>query len=382
MKSIKTGADGLVELVNRVKKIKSKAAAKELGVSLDTLTEWAEFLEQEGRISMQYGFFGVTLHKVQGTKEEVVEAGKKFISEKDVFKRKIDSVISKLSQEEAGFKDIKEEYQKVHKQIKSEIDSVKKDIEELQKFEDLKQNLDKDIENQINTYKKTSDKIKKELEEDENKYNSLLSDIENYVSELDGYNKDLSNLESKKKNITAYVEEGRKKLLDVENELININKKISDVNKSIELKKNEFVKLNSDVQDDKKKSVVKLVNWIEQERVRIQKEQKVLLADAKEKTKIINESKSKGDAAFKTFSTYFDKKLKVEKDIENIEKEFDSLTTGLNNLKQRISTFKALSTNKEIKAFKDEIEKQIKKYEKERNSVAKQVDKLIDNIRG
>ena len=51
---IETGVDKLVKLVKQSGKISVAEAAKILGLSNTIITEWADFLEEEGIISIEY----------------------------------------------------------------------------------------------------------------------------------------------------------------------------------------------------------------------------------------------------------------------------------------------------------------------------------------
>ncbi len=53
---IKTGADRLLELVKKSKEIATAAAAKELGVGIQTIDAWANFLEEDGLVTIKYKF--------------------------------------------------------------------------------------------------------------------------------------------------------------------------------------------------------------------------------------------------------------------------------------------------------------------------------------
>ena len=56
MKKIETGVDRLVNLVNTEKKISIDDAAKKLNVSKVVVQEWAEFLEEENILGIDYKF--------------------------------------------------------------------------------------------------------------------------------------------------------------------------------------------------------------------------------------------------------------------------------------------------------------------------------------
>ena len=53
---IETGVDKLVSLVNTNGRVSSPDAASKLGVGTNVIMEWADFLEEEGIISIEYKF--------------------------------------------------------------------------------------------------------------------------------------------------------------------------------------------------------------------------------------------------------------------------------------------------------------------------------------
>ena len=94
--SIETGVDKLVQLVQKKKKILVDDAARELGVGPLVVQEWAEFLEEEGLITIQYSLSKVYLIERTLTKEQAETKAKQLVDEKDAFVRKIDTSLSKL----------------------------------------------------------------------------------------------------------------------------------------------------------------------------------------------------------------------------------------------------------------------------------------------
>ena len=51
---IETGVDKLLKLIERKTKLTIEEAAKTLGVSTNVIQEWADFLEEEGIVSIEY----------------------------------------------------------------------------------------------------------------------------------------------------------------------------------------------------------------------------------------------------------------------------------------------------------------------------------------
>ncbi len=74
---VKTGADRLLELVKRSKEVAMAAAAKELGVGIQTVEAWANFLEEDGLVTVKYKFTTpyVTVPEVPKAQQRRQEAG-------------------------------------------------------------------------------------------------------------------------------------------------------------------------------------------------------------------------------------------------------------------------------------------------------------------
>lgn len=74
---VKTGADRLLELVKRSKEVAMAAAAKELGVGIQTVEAWANFLEEDGLVTVKYKFTTpyVTVPEVPKAQQRRQETG-------------------------------------------------------------------------------------------------------------------------------------------------------------------------------------------------------------------------------------------------------------------------------------------------------------------
>jgi len=114
---IETGVDKLVHIIKDKKKIEIGEAAKKLGVSKVVVEEWADFLEEEGLISIDYNLSKTFLVERKLTKKEVVTKTKEFHSNKDAFVRKIESSIHKLDKDTKGLTDLKEQFSDLKKEV-------------------------------------------------------------------------------------------------------------------------------------------------------------------------------------------------------------------------------------------------------------------------
>ena len=109
---LETGVDKLVRLIKEKKRISVSQAAKELGVSQVVVEEWADFLEEDDIISMDYKFATPWLVDKKLKKEEVVKKVKEFHGKKDVIVRKSESLLSSLDKEGEDITKIRNEFKK------------------------------------------------------------------------------------------------------------------------------------------------------------------------------------------------------------------------------------------------------------------------------
>ena len=93
---IETGVDKLVNLIKERGKISIPDAAKQLGTSTQVVGEWADFLEEEGIISIQHTLTKPYLVERKLTKKEVESKAKEFEGKKDVFVRKAEVTVNFL----------------------------------------------------------------------------------------------------------------------------------------------------------------------------------------------------------------------------------------------------------------------------------------------
>ena len=152
MKNIKTGVDRLVEIISDAKKISLDEAASKLKVSPEVVQEWADFLEKEKLVTIEYSFSKVWLLERKLSKKEIKNVAKEISSEKDAFSRKIDSALKSLETETVGFEELKKQFVKIQGNVKQEIDEVERQLAELERYDRLKKNIDKNIEQQKVNY--------------------------------------------------------------------------------------------------------------------------------------------------------------------------------------------------------------------------------------
>ncbi len=152
MDKIETGVDRLVALVAKEKKLELNVAAKELNVSPMVVQEWANFLEEQGLISIEYSLSKVFLVERRLSKKEIAVKQTEYSSKKDAFIRKVESAIRVLDSETESFNTIKDEFKNLQSRMGPEISDMKDDLKKIHEYQDAQKNLRTEIENQKKEY--------------------------------------------------------------------------------------------------------------------------------------------------------------------------------------------------------------------------------------
>lgn len=129
---IETGVDKLVELIKKEKRISIKQASTKLGVADSLIEEWANFLEEEGLISIDYKLTTPYLVDRQLSKQEVEQKRQVFAEEKEILLRKAEHTLDFLNDQGQEIKTIREEFSKFKKDMDKDVSAAKKELAELE----------------------------------------------------------------------------------------------------------------------------------------------------------------------------------------------------------------------------------------------------------
>ena len=172
---IETGVDKLVNLIKERGRIALADAAKELGVSTSVIQEWVDFLEEEEIISVEYKLTKPYLVERKLTRKEVEKKSKEFLSKKEVFVRKAEVSLSFLEKQAADLKNVKDEFDKLKNELGFDLDSVKSELAELEKYQQIKEELRSQIEDQRKETKSRMEEFAKQITGEQKRYFELVS---------------------------------------------------------------------------------------------------------------------------------------------------------------------------------------------------------------
>lgn len=382
VKNIETGVDKLVTIINDKKKVSVDEAAKQLGVSKVLVQEWADFLEQDGLISVEYSLSKVYLVERKLSKREVEKKTKEYTNRKDSFIRKVETTLHSLDKDTLGFEKMRGEFDKLKKQIGGEIDVVKKDFKELEYYENLKNNIDKDIGKQKVEYEKLMESSHREIKNEERRYREMLAQVEQERFKV-----------SKDKNVIKTLEE-QEKLLDSKIEEItslveNIRKNIKKEKHDTDISEANLIKLevyvdqiDKRLKSKKQETILPLIKMSEEHSNKIFNLQDQILKKLKEKKDELNSYKGQRKTVYKDLKKFFDKKEKAEKLLNDIEAKKKIIAKEYEYLIQRSQAFNAISKNATVRKHITELESQYKKIEQHKTGLRDEIKKLTTLVQG
>ena len=381
MKKIKTGADKLVEIIQDAKKISLDDAAKALGVSKDLVLEWAEFLDKEKLISINYSFSKVFFTERTMSSREIKESAKEIVHEKDAFISKIEYALASLEKESVNFNEIKKKFNDVQKGVKDELKVVETEISELEKYNVLKGNVDKDIEAQKKSFNNELKQLTVELNDKEEEYVKLYSKVIKEKEEIEEHKQRLLDIQKSQEEISMSIKSASAVLSKLNEDAYAESRLLKTKIKQFDDLKKDFDQLSKDVLTDKTKKIESMSNSLNKEADAISKTQEKLLADARAKVAKLDNYDAVSKKLKDSFEGFFNKLLKISKKIDEIDVDKESLNKNLLILRDKARAFKVMDSSNSLKKQAQELELQIKKQEEAKTKLLGKIRSLLDDLK-
>lgn len=374
---IETGVDRLVNLVKRRGKIALQDAAKELGVSLDVIEEWADFLEEEGMISIEYKLTKPYLVERELTEKELEKKVKEFHGKKDVFVRKAEISMGFLNKEATRLKSVKKEFDSLKKELGIEVEGVKDELKELEKYEQMKKDLDVKLLEQRKNSKEKIDDMDQQIAREKKKYQSIIQEISKEEEELGKDIKDAKTIEGSEEKLKKKLTDLRKFIEKLEEKLTVDDVKLRNSEKHIEKLKELADEIKNNVETEKKQLNDLIKENVEQENKMVQLQSEVLSKIKQEEKKM-----SKTSDLSKKFKMFFKEKMRIFELINKVNKDRDDMEKSLSELIKKartmsISPKKGKDISKQIK----ELEKKFVEVDKRKGLFESELKKLNSIIK-
>ncbi|MFH1589629.1 MAG: hypothetical protein ABIB43_03635 [archaeon] len=381
VKNIETGVDKLITLIHEKKNVDAEEAAHELGVSVSVVREWAEFLEEENLIGIEYGLSKVTLTERKITKKEAETKLKDYHSKKDAFVRKVETTLKSLERETDEFQMIKEEFKELKKHVGTEMEDVKNELDELKHYEDLKQNIDNDINRQKKEYLDLINDARREIDFEEKRYTVLTESITKERSSLEIDKKEILQLEDKEDHLKKRLEAIYGIVKSIEGQLGQKESRIEDAEKHITKLQDMAASIEKNVIHKKTKVLEPLLIKSKEQTDKIALVQDAILDKITKKETKLEVYAEKTQKISDRFRRFFDKKIKIERLLTKIDGDKHILDHDLNTLIKKIQAFDVLTNKTNASTFVKELTATYKQIDNRKSLLRRNIEQLSKMIR-
>ncbi|MBS3131183.1 hypothetical protein J4212_02005 [Candidatus Woesearchaeota archaeon] len=373
---IETGVDRLVKLVQENGRISVPDASKQLGISSTVVEEWADFLEQEGIISIEHTFTKPYLIPRKVTKKEAETKAKEFSGKKDVFIRKAESTVGWLGKESDKLKGIKSDFDRITHGLGFDLGKVKGELDELHKYEQMKIELDKKVQEQKKSAQAKLGELSRTISNEHKKYQTLLNEIKQEEYTLQSEKKEASSLEEAELLL-------KKKIEGIKSTVNELDRKVSLGEAKIKASDAHVEKLKNLAEDiksraDREKSLIEpLIEKSRMHEKKIMELQKSIIDKIMEKEKKMENAKK----ASQQFRKIFDKKIKVIGFIDKLNKDRDALEKDLMDLLKKAKSFKLTSKSADLTKEMQEMEKKFSEVDSKKKDFEKEYRQLGESLK-
>jgi len=368
---IETGVDKLVSLVKERGRIALQDAAKELGVSMTVIQEWVDFLEEEGIISVEYKLTKPYLVERKLTKKEVEAKAKENLSKRDVFVRKAEVSLNFLEKQAEDLKKVKSEFDRLKSELGMELDTVREDLKELERYQQLKEDLQKQVEEQKNEAKLKIGELTQQVSREQKKYQEIAVGITKEREELSREKAEAQSIEESEKILN-------KRLTELKAMIGLIEKKVLEEDAAIknsELHIEKLILLIDDIKQrvEEEKSIIEPLIEKSQEQ-----ERKVLEIQDKIMKKIAQKQKSVAGVkdVTKKVKEFFDKKLAVVNLVDRVNKDRDDLEKSLIELIKKAKSFQLTAKSGDVGKQMIDLEKKFNEVNKKKTQFEAELKEL------
>jgi len=368
---IETGVDKLVKIIKERGKIALSDAAKELGVSTTVVQEWVDFLEDEGIISVEYKMTKPFLVDRKLTKKEIESKAKEFENKKDVFVRKAEVNLSFLEKQAGELKSIKSEFDRLKNELGMQLDTVRNDLKELEKYQQARQELQKQIEEQKNGAKTKMEELANRIVSEQKKYQDLVDSLKKEKESLGREKIEAKSIEESEKVLN-------RKLAELKIMIGSIEKRVTDEDSAIKNSESHIERLNQLMEDikqhveEEKSSIDPLVQKGKELESRMADLQKSIVKKLSEKQK--NEGNIEGIT--KKVNIFFEKKLAIVNLVDRVNKDRDDLEKSLIELIKKAKSFQLSARGKDVGSEMADLEKKFDEVDKKKSVFEEELKKM------
>jgi len=371
---IETGVDKLVELLKKKGRMSFQDAAKELGVGVDVIAEWADFLSEEGILGVEYRFTTPFLIDRKISREEMQKKTREFEDKKDIFVRNAEGTVSVLRREAENMKRIKTEFESLKKGLGIGLDSIRKEVTELENLEQMKEGLSKKLLEEKREAEKRGEEVKAIIERERRMYEQLQEGIKGEEAALEQERSTAKMLGGKEKTLLEGMDTLKGIIKELDEKMAEEGRAISGSEKHIAELRTLVESIRDNIEKERA-SLTALVTEKEQHEKVIKELQDTILKKLEKIDAPAEESASK------RLREFFHEKMKVSLLVEKLNEDRDRLEKDFMELIRKAKAFQLTAKGKDIQKEMEGIEDKFQDMEKRKGVFEEEFRKLSGLIR-
>ncbi len=372
---IETGVDKLIELIKVKKRLSFPEAANELGINQNLLEEWADFLEEEGIITVEYKLTTPYLVVKELRKEEATQKTEDFLRKKETFVNKAESMLSIIEKESKELTTIKSESEKLKKSIGIDITKVEGDLKKLENYENSKSDLHKQIIEKEQEFKKRLHELTNDILNEQKKYETLLKAVKGEEAKLNEEKLDEKSTENKEHEL-------EKRLLEFENIVKYLKKEIQQEGKKILASEKHTKEIKNFAENIRKDVSTKKVQLLSLLSEREKKESRInsLTENIAKKIESTKKELPEMEQASKKFKQFLERKTNISHTIDMLNRESLELRNLLAELIRKGRMLQISPKSKDVLKHIQELQNKYKEIDTKKQSFEGQLKKFMNLI--
>ncbi|RLE46549.1 hypothetical protein DRJ25_04030 [Candidatus Woesearchaeota archaeon] len=379
---LQTRVDQLVSLIKSTKKISVSDAAKSIGVPSDIVLEWAEFLEKEGVIEIQYKMTTPYLVDKIMSNEELEVKAKEFHTKKDTILRRAEASLFNIEKQSKAFEGIKKEFEKLKEEIGEDMKGVRSELDEFQKYDQFKRDIDNEMMKHQNEFKSQLDQINKEIGDEQKKYKEILEGIDAEERILEAEEGRVKDIKESEAELKSKLDELKSIISKYENVVGTKDETIQKSKVRIEKLKKYAEDVKAEINKKKSKILKPLEDKSKEYEERISDLQQRVLKKVLERRKEIDSNIKEAEDAASKFEKFFDKNDEVSQLLDKLEKDKVMLKKDLQELVQKARVFNIASKGKKFRVSAEQLESKMQEVEERKSTFERQLRRLQNLILG
>lgn len=368
---IQTGIDKLISIVKEQGRISVPRAAREIGVSQSVIEGWIKFLEDEDLINIEYKLTVPYIVYKELSKKELLTKAREFKSKKDSFISKASVSLSFLEKEGEKLKGAKGQFDRLKKELGMEIDKVRDELKELERYDKMKSELDQKMMEQKKGMEESLKEYDLKVNAEQKKYSEIIGNIDKEEKRLVEEEKDALALEDQEKQLFTKLDSIKDVIKDIESKIKGKEDKAKKFRGEIADLKEFADKIKKDV-ESKKKDLLPVVEESRRKAKDIEKMQDLIFEKISKQKRNLKDTREVTDR----FNQFFTQNLKVEDLLTRINKDRDELEKKLKEVISKAQAFRLTAKDKDVGKHIIELEKMFGEVEKKKSLFEEELKKL------